>query len=121
MISLAVIRSLATECRHNIALLSPSLIASLEATLSSLPSDLEVIARTAGVVSYLCPYHLHSTLQFNVWTTYTDGHLIGTDSSLTKDYLSVLRSFANASSVEAKDQEARNRYSSYEVTLFHSI
>lgn len=95
LISLAIFRSLTTECRHNITLLSPSLMAALDATLSALPSDLEVIARAASV--------------FNAWTTYTDGHLIGTDSILTKDYLAVLRSFANASTVEAKDHEARNR------------
>ncbi|KAJ7590858.1 hypothetical protein C8J56DRAFT_934069 [Mycena floridula] len=95
LISLAIFRSLATECRHNIALLSPSLMASLEATLSALPSDMEAVARAATV--------------FTAWTTYTDGHLIGTDSNLTKDYLAVLRSFANSSCVELKDLEVRNR------------
>ena len=50
LISLAIFRALATECRRDIALLSPSLIASVDATLSAVPSDLEVVARAASVV-----------------------------------------------------------------------
>jgi hypothetical protein len=51
LISLSILRALATECRRDIALLSPSLIASVECTLSAVPSDLEVVARAASVVS----------------------------------------------------------------------
>ena len=53
LISLAIFRALATECRRDIALLSPSLIASVDCTLVSVPSDLEVTARAASVVC--CP------------------------------------------------------------------
>lgn len=51
LISLSILRALATECRRDIALLSPSLISSVECTLGSVPSDLEVVARAASVVS----------------------------------------------------------------------
>ena len=53
LISLAVFRSLATECRRDIALLTPSLVASVEATIYSVISDLEVLARAASVVGLL--------------------------------------------------------------------
>jgi len=43
-------KALATECRRDISLLSASLVASVDITLSALPSDLEVMARTASVV-----------------------------------------------------------------------
>ena len=55
MVSLSILKSLATECRHNIALISPALLASLNATLSQVLSDIEVVARTATVVSAI--YH----------------------------------------------------------------
>jgi hypothetical protein len=51
LISLAIFRSLVTECRRDIALLSSSLIGSIDCTLASVPSDLEVVARAASVVS----------------------------------------------------------------------
>ncbi|KAJ6486378.1 hypothetical protein C8R47DRAFT_979717 [Mycena vitilis] len=95
LITLAIFRSLATECRRDMALISPSLVASVEATIAALPKDLEVVARTASV--------------FTTWTTYTDGHLIGADSNMTKDYISVLTKFAALSFSEAPDQEVRNR------------
>ncbi|THV08394.1 hypothetical protein K435DRAFT_740455 [Dendrothele bispora CBS 962.96] len=95
LLELSIFRSLAIECRRDIALLSPSLLASIEVTLSITSNDLEVVSRAASV--------------FTAWTTYTDGHLIGADSSLTKDYLSILRHFAALSSSEAKDSEVRNR------------
>lgn len=47
--------------------------------------------------------------QFAAWTTYTDGHVIGADSHLTKDYISVLKGFASLSCKEGKDHEVRNR------------
>ncbi|CAA7259894.1 unnamed protein product [Cyclocybe aegerita] len=95
LISVAIFRSLATECRRDIALLSPSLIGSVDFTLASVPSDLEVVARTASV--------------FTAWTTYTNGHLIGADSHMTKDYLSILSRFANLSCISLPDQETQNR------------
>ncbi|KAG7449059.1 uncharacterized protein BT62DRAFT_985448 [Guyanagaster necrorhizus] len=95
LITLAIFRALATECRRDIALLSPSLVASVDAALSSVPSDLEVIARAASV--------------FTAWTTYTNGQLIGADSNFTRDYLSALRGFATLSCSQAKDPEIQNR------------
>ncbi|KAF8974453.1 hypothetical protein BDZ97DRAFT_1647220 [Flammula alnicola] len=95
LISLSILRSLATECRRDIALLSPSLISSVDCTLTSIPADLEVVARAASV--------------FTAWTTYTNGHLIGADSYMTKDYLSILGRFASLSSCNSQDQETQNR------------
>ncbi|KAJ3739525.1 hypothetical protein DFH05DRAFT_1513683 [Lentinula detonsa] len=95
LITLAIFRSLATECRRDIALLSPSLIASVESTLSNALNDLEVAARAASV--------------FIAWTTFTDGHLIGADSSFTENYLTSLRHFASLCGSVAKDLELRNR------------
>ncbi|KAF9076803.1 hypothetical protein BDP27DRAFT_1442186 [Rhodocollybia butyracea] len=95
LITLAILRSLATECRRDIALLSLSLIAAIEITLSTALDDLEVVARAASV--------------FNAWTTFTDGHLIGTDSSFTENYMSSLRHLATLSGSAAKDPELRNR------------
>ncbi|KAF8826891.1 hypothetical protein HHX47_DHR5000581 [Lentinula edodes] len=95
LITLAILRSLATECRRDIALLSPSLIASVESTLSNELNDLEVVARAASV--------------FIAWTTFTDGHIIGADSGFTENYLSSLRHFAFLCSSDAQDFELRNR------------
>ncbi|KAJ3812144.1 hypothetical protein F5876DRAFT_38037 [Lentinula aff. lateritia] len=95
LITLAILRSLATECRRDIALLSPSLIASVESTLSNELNDLEVVARAASV--------------FIAWTTFTDGHIIGADSGFTENYLSSLRHFAFLCSSVAQDFELRNR------------
>ncbi|KAJ6515740.1 hypothetical protein C8R45DRAFT_957459 [Mycena sanguinolenta] len=95
LITLAIFRALATECRRDIALISPSLIASIGATMSAVPKDLEVVARAASV--------------FTAWTTYTDGHLIGADSIMTREYIAVLTKFATLSYSEVADQEIRNR------------
>ncbi|KAF4619447.1 hypothetical protein D9613_005352 [Agrocybe pediades] len=95
LMSLSIFRALATECRRDIALLSPSLIGAVDCTLCAFPSDLEVIARAASV--------------FTAWTTYTNGHLIGADSNMTKDYLSILKQFATLSSKVSPDQETQNR------------
>ncbi|KAJ7094623.1 hypothetical protein B0H15DRAFT_969617, partial [Mycena belliarum] len=95
LITLGIFRSLATECRRDIALFSPSLIASVLITVTAVPQDLEVVARVASV--------------FTAWTTYTDGHLIGADSAMTRDYISVLSSFSALSCSEAPDQEVRHR------------
>ncbi|KAJ7507965.1 hypothetical protein B0H11DRAFT_1969523 [Mycena galericulata] len=95
LITLAIFRSLATECRRDIALISPSLVASIGATVAAVPGDLEVVARAASV--------------FTAWTTYTDGHLIGADSNMTRDYIFTLTKFATLSCSNARDQEVRNR------------
>ncbi|KAJ7180256.1 hypothetical protein C8R43DRAFT_972407 [Mycena crocata] len=95
LITLAILRSLATECRRDIALISPALVASVGATVAAVPGDLEVVARAASV--------------FTAWTTYTDGHLIGADSAMTRDYIFALNNFAALSRSEAPDQEVRNR------------
>ncbi|EKM80168.1 hypothetical protein AGABI1DRAFT_120198 [Agaricus bisporus var. burnettii JB137-S8] len=94
LVTLSIFRSLA-ECKRDIALLSPFLVASVETTLSSLCSDLEVAVRATSV--------------FTAWTTYTDGHLIGADNSLTENYLSSLRAFASLTSSHVADLETRNR------------
>ncbi|KAJ7781089.1 hypothetical protein B0H16DRAFT_1877878 [Mycena metata] len=95
LITLAIFRALATECRRDIGLISPSLVASVGTTMAAVPTDLEVVARTASV--------------FTAWTTYTDGHLIGADSVMTRDYVAALKKFASLSCSEASDQEVRNR------------
>ncbi|KAF9534181.1 hypothetical protein CPB83DRAFT_866446 [Crepidotus variabilis] len=95
LISLSIFRSLATECRRDIALLSPPLIGAVDCTLASLPSDLEVVTRAATV--------------FTAWTTYTNGQLVGTDSKMTKDYLSTLSQFSSLSCIHSLDQETQNR------------
>ncbi|KAJ7178993.1 hypothetical protein C8R46DRAFT_986524 [Mycena filopes] len=95
LITLAIFRALATECRRDIGLISPSLVASVAATMTAVPKDLEVVARTASV--------------FTAWTTYTDGHLVGADSSMTRDYIAALKKFASLSCSDARDQEVQNR------------
>ncbi|KAF6762353.1 hypothetical protein DFP72DRAFT_878618 [Ephemerocybe angulata] len=95
LISLEILRSLATECRSDIALLSPALVTSVNVALSSLPQDLEVVARLARV--------------FTAWTTFTNGHLVGADQSFTDEYMAVLQQFADLASNENADNEVRNR------------
>ena len=50
LITLAILRTLAVECRHDISLLSPSLVSCLRITLDSVSSDLDVCTRAASVV-----------------------------------------------------------------------
>ncbi|KAF5333424.1 hypothetical protein D9611_002397 [Ephemerocybe angulata] len=95
LISLEILRSLATECRSDISLLSPALVTSVNVALSSLPQDLEVVARLARV--------------FTAWTTFTNGHLVGADQSFTDEYMAVLQQFADLASNENADNEVRNR------------
>ncbi|TFK75768.1 hypothetical protein BDN72DRAFT_809365 [Pluteus cervinus] len=95
LITLAIIRTLATECRRDISLLGVSLISSVDVVIHTLVDDLEVVARAATV--------------FTAWSTYTDGHLIGADAGLTRDYDSSLRQFASLSSSDKSDYEVRNR------------
>ncbi|KAF8138461.1 hypothetical protein EV363DRAFT_1520744 [Boletus edulis] len=97
LITLAIIRALAIECRRDISLLSPSLLVCLKITLELVSSDLEISARAASVLT--------------AWCTYTDGHAIGVDAGMTQNYLVVLSHFAKQSIVEIKsvDYELRNR------------
>ena len=53
LVSLAVLRALAIECRRDIRLLSVPLMSCVDATLSTVPADLEVVARAASVVRAL--------------------------------------------------------------------
>jgi hypothetical protein len=48
--TLSIFRALATECRRDIALLSPSLMSSVKETLDVIPTDLEVVVRAASLV-----------------------------------------------------------------------
>ncbi|EGN93012.1 hypothetical protein SERLA73DRAFT_98316 [Serpula lacrymans var. lacrymans S7.3] len=97
LITLSIIRALTTECRRDISLLSPSIVACIRITVDALSSDLEVCARAASV--------------FTAWCTYTDGHVIGSDATLTENYISILRKFSSQSIIEIKsvDHELTNR------------
>ncbi|PFH52849.1 hypothetical protein AMATHDRAFT_138947 [Amanita thiersii Skay4041] len=95
LVSLAILRALTLECRRDINLFSTSLMSCVDVTLSSVPSDLEILARAASV--------------FLAWTTYTDGHLIGLDGNLTRDYISVLGHFSDLSCCDSPDLETKNR------------
>ncbi|KAH6915314.1 hypothetical protein BKA70DRAFT_1093726 [Coprinopsis sp. MPI-PUGE-AT-0042] len=95
LISLAIVRALAIECRRDIALIAPALIASVDISLEAIPQDLEVVARLASV--------------FTAWTTYTNGHLVGADHTLTQSYLSILEQFADLACYVSKDAETQNR------------
>jgi hypothetical protein len=48
--TLSIFRALATECRRDIALLAPSLMASIKEVMDAVPTDLEVVVRAATVV-----------------------------------------------------------------------
>ncbi|KAH9918217.1 uncharacterized protein BXZ73DRAFT_92274 [Epithele typhae] len=95
LITLAIIKALASECRRDMAQISPALLMSVNATLTALPNDLEVAARAASV--------------FTAWTTYTDGLIIGIDLKATDDYMSCLKHFSRLGSIEHNDHETRNR------------
>ncbi|CDO71328.1 hypothetical protein BN946_scf184908.g86 [Trametes cinnabarina] len=95
LITLAIFKALAAECRRDMSLLSPSLLSSINITLSSLSADLEIAARAATV--------------FTTWTAYTDGLIIGVDLKVTDDYMSCLRHFARLGHLDHDDHETRNR------------
>ncbi|EKM59162.1 uncharacterized protein PHACADRAFT_181156 [Phanerochaete carnosa HHB-10118-sp] len=95
LITLATIKALATECRRDLPLLTASLLASVNLALTTLSNDLEVAARAGSV--------------FTAWTTYTDGHLIGVDQSITQDYMSCLQAFTTLGRFGSQDQEVMNR------------
>lgn len=97
LVTLGIYKALATECKNDVGLIMPFLLAAVDATLSALPNDLEVAAKTASV--------------FTAWATFTDGNLVGPDGNLTPTYLNCLRHFARLCLVEAmsNDGELRNR------------
>lgn len=112
MITLAIIKALAIECRRDLALLTGSLLSSVNTSLAAISSDLEVAAR-AGSVVRVAPirsftYSLTRS-QFTAWTTYTDGHLIEVDQNVRQDYMSCLQVFSLMGRVESKDEEVMNR------------
>ncbi|KAH9049151.1 hypothetical protein EDB84DRAFT_1657862 [Lactarius hengduanensis] len=97
LISLSIFKALATECRRDISLLTPSLLASIGTVLSTFPSDIEVSAKAANL--------------FKAWTTFTDGRLVGVDQTVTKDYLFILERFCRISRAVSSsgDSEFTNR------------
>ncbi|KAH9938265.1 uncharacterized protein B0H18DRAFT_966299 [Fomitopsis serialis] len=95
LITLYIFKALSAECRRDIALLTNSLLSAVNATLSTLLSDLEVAARAATV--------------FTAWATYTDGHLIGVDRDVTQNYMSCLQHFSSMGQQKLDDRETRNR------------
>ncbi|KAL4076113.1 hypothetical protein J3A83DRAFT_4089467 [Scleroderma citrinum] len=96
-ITLAILRTLAVECRRDISLLSPTLVSCLRITLDTMSSDLDVCARAASV--------------FTAWCTFTDGHVIGVDAGLTQNYLAIIKHFSAQCNTERKslDHGLRNR------------
>ena len=85
LISLAILRSLISECRRDLGLFSRSAIRIINLALDVRVYqkgglDLEVVGRAASC--------------FTAFTTYTDGAPVGVDDSLTSTYLGVLRKFA---------------------------
>ena len=113
LVSLQILRALATECRRDLSLLTPSLLSSVDATLQALPADLEICAKAATLVRDVQSEEpqLLTPIQFTTWTTYTDGRLIGVDQTATKAYMSILERFSQVSTQEGKsaDHECRNR------------
>ncbi|GJJ07493.1 hypothetical protein Clacol_001695 [Clathrus columnatus] len=97
LLSLNIFKTLATECRNDIVLLTSNLISVVAVVVSSFPHDLEIIAKVATL--------------FIVWTTYTNGQLIGVDPDLTTTYKSVLEHFVELcrDTIENGDSESRNR------------
>lgn len=114
LVTLTIFKALGAECRSDISLFTPALISVVASTLSAFQKDLEVAAKAASLVSQYPITSLSAhcvVLKFIVWTTYTDGHLVGVDPDLTSDYRSVLKLFANLCRdvVERGDKETRNR------------
>ena len=88
-------------------------MSALDTTLGALSYDLEVAAKVASVVRIIhCAIDTCiDASQFTAWATYSDGRLLGIDQSLTRDYVSTMRRFAEMCVKEAKneDYEDRNR------------
>jgi hypothetical protein len=59
---------------------------------------------------YLLSTSFFTSSQFTAWATFTTGQLIGADSSLASNYLSVLSQFAKLGFINLPDQESQNRY-----------
>ncbi|KAF8681098.1 cellular morphogenesis-related protein [Rhizoctonia solani] len=95
LITLAILKQLATDCKRDLTLLSTALIASVKASLVALPDDLEVAARAASV--------------FTAWTAYTDGTLIGVDNAFTNNYLATLSMFAKLCQSNGINGDSENR------------
>ncbi|KAH7343927.1 hypothetical protein B0J17DRAFT_609878 [Rhizoctonia solani] len=97
LITLAILKQLAVDCKRDLTLLSTAVLISVKASLAALPDDLEVAARAASV--------------FTAWTTYTDGTLIGVDNAFTNNYLTTLSMLAKLceSNGLKGDSENRNR------------
>lgn len=116
LVTLGIYKALATECKNDVGLLTPSLLAAVDATLATVPNDLEIAAKTATVVrptvASRVPARLTLYPQFTAWATFTDGNLVGPNGNLAPTYLSCLRHFARLSVVEATstDGELRNRH-----------
>jgi hypothetical protein len=114
LVTLTIFKVLGAECRNDMSLFSPALMSTVASSLMVFPKDLEVAAKAASLVSCHYTYSylgLHGTAQFTVWTTYTDGHLVGVDPSLTSDYKTVLNLFTGLCRdvAERGDNETRNR------------
>lgn len=56
--TLSIFRALATECRRDIALLSTSLLSSVNEVLAAVSTDLEVVVRAAGLVCIDTPMNI---------------------------------------------------------------
>ncbi|CEL59420.1 Protein EFR3 OS=Cryptococcus neoformans var, neoformans serotype D (strain JEC21 / ATCC MYA-565) GN=EFR3 PE=3 SV=1 [Rhizoctonia solani AG-1 IB] len=97
LITLSILKQLATDCKRDLTLFSTAVMASVKASLVALPDDLEVAARAASV--------------FTAWTAYTDGTLIGVDNTFTGNYLTTLSMFSKLcqSNGLKGDSENRNR------------
>jgi hypothetical protein len=138
LISLAILRSLLSECKRDVGLFASSVIKILEKALQVATKpvaggglDLEIAIRTVSVVCHSCvsvslfvqdkltaPLH-H---QFTSFVTYADGGVFAADDSTLTSYLSVLRRLASlavqpdtsTSAVldekGARDHELRNRF-----------
>jgi hypothetical protein len=55
LITLSILKQLATDCKRDLTLFSTAVMASVKASLVALPDDLEVAARAASVVSLISP------------------------------------------------------------------
>ncbi|KAF9653374.1 hypothetical protein BDM02DRAFT_3135554 [Thelephora ganbajun] len=97
LITLSIYKYLVNECRRDISQLSAALISSVNTALGALPSDLELAAKAASVLT--------------AWLVYTDGHVINVEQTVSKEYMSILDAFSAMSTVESKsdDHEIRNR------------
>ncbi|KIO30259.1 hypothetical protein M407DRAFT_20723 [Tulasnella calospora MUT 4182] len=97
LITLDILRALTAECRRDLNLFSNGVINSVDVALTSLPTDLEVIARAAST--------------FTAWATYTDGSLLHSDKDLVETYLKALQTFAMMGVMDPQksDDEFRSR------------